>query len=203
MTACHPLADSPDFRYLPTTFIVAKSIRRRQLQCYIGNPMNEPVIVERGGTRVVGVGGKFISALSPDHTNMPVIPGLWDSYVKRIEEIVGRTSDASLGVVRGVPPEESEHEQQLYYLAGAEVEPSAAIPEGMSEENIPAGKYAKFTYRGHITRIGEIYGFIYGDWFPRSGYRRTSGPEFELYDERFRHDSDTSELDIYIPVVPA
>ncbi|MDB5036371.1 MAG: AraC family transcriptional regulator [Chlorobi bacterium] len=165
--------------------------------------MDEPVIIEREESRVVGIGGNFISVLSPDHTNMPTIPELWDRYQQRSGEIAGRISNASLGVVSGVPAEQRTHDSELHYLAGAEVKSSEEIPEGMKAGLLPAGSYAKFTYRGHITRIGSAYGFIYGDWFPRSGYGRTSGPEFELYDERFRHDSDTSELDIYIPVVPA
>ncbi|MEP7220742.1 MAG: GyrI-like domain-containing protein [Bacteroidota bacterium] len=165
--------------------------------------MDEPVIIEREAARVVGVGGNFISVLSPDHTNMPTIPELWDRYQGRSGEIHDRASNASLGVVIGVPADQRTHDQELHYIAGAEVKSFDQLPDGMEGGVLPAGTYAKFTYRGLITNIGSAYGFIYGDWFSRSGYCRTDGPEFELYDERFRHDSDASELDIYIPVVPA
>jgi AraC family transcriptional regulator len=72
----------------------------------------------------------------------------------------------------------------------------------MEGKTIPPATYAVFTHHGPITRLGETYGHIYGEWLPSSGYARTDGPEFELYDARFRHDAPDSEMDIYIPVAP-
>lgn len=164
--------------------------------------MNQPAIRELGAMKIVGVGGNFISVLSPDHTNMPVIPRLWDEYGKRRAEIAGGEPDASLGVVMGLPEEERSHPDEFHYIAGHEVASLDAVPDGMEGKEIPPATYAIFTHRGPIARIGEIYGYIYGEWLPTSEYGRATGPEFELYDGRFRHDAADSEMDIYIPIVP-
>ena len=66
---------------------------------------------------------------------------------------------------------------------------------------IPAYKYAVFTHHGKLDTLHDTYKYIYETWFPQSGLELTS-PHFdmEVYDNRFKLESDKSEFDIYIAV---
>jgi AraC family transcriptional regulator len=77
----------------------------------------------------------------------------------------------------------------------------AGQPEGMVSRVAPAGKYAKFVHKGKLNTLAHTYGFIHTNWFPSSGKQRRPAPEIEVYDERFKMDSDDSEFDILIPVM--
>lgn len=151
---------------------------------------------------VVGMGERFISILSPDADNHTVIPQLWDTFINRIGEVRARANRDTLGVCMGLPESfERRHDAELFYLAGAEVDSTDEVPDGMTVRTIPAGEFAVFTHVGPIDRLGETIGGIYGEWLPASGYqRRDDLPDVELYDERFDGMSPTSELEIHVPV---
>jgi AraC family transcriptional regulator len=43
--------------------------------------------------------------------------------------------------------------------------------------------------------------YIYGSWFPKSGYKVSGSPDIEWYDNRFLGpDNENSEVEIYIPI---
>lgn len=149
--------------------------------------------------KVIGMGTKFISTLSPDHDNEKIIPALWGKYVPRSEEIPTRLSPVDLGVCF---KEEGEkfHPDECFYIAGTEVKSIDKIPDGMMAMTIPAGKYAVFTHKGKLDKLSFTMKYIYGSWLPKSGEKLRDAPDLEIYDQRFKPDSDESELDIYIPI---
>jgi AraC family transcriptional regulator len=161
----------------------------------------EPVIKFVEEKRVIGMGAKFISALSPDANNFQVIGGLWGRYLPRSQEIPARKSGADLGLIYCLGDEEQKsHPNEMYYLAGAEVNSIEKVPEGMTALTVPAGNYAVFTHKGLISKLGMTMKYIYGSWLPKSGKKLRDAPEIEIYDQRFKHNSEESELDIYIPI---
>ena len=48
--------------------------------------------------------------------------------------------------------------------------------------------------------LSSTYEKIYGDILPSLDFEVDNDFNFELYDERFSHDSEESEFDIYVPV---
>ncbi|KKL10041.1 hypothetical protein LCGC14_2559820, partial [marine sediment metagenome] len=88
------------------------------------------------------------------------------------------------------------------YIVCNEVSQVEEVPEGMITETFPAQKYAVFTHIGKLNNLGETIRYINGEWLPNnSTYERVPyGIEFEYYDQRFRLNSDDSELDLYIPI---
>ena len=161
----------------------------------------EPVIRFIEEKKVAGKGAKFISVLSPDANNQNVIGELWSQYNPRKQEIPSRISQADLGIVTCLSEaEQKNHPTECFYLAGAEVASLHEVPEGMIALTVPEGNYAVFTHKGKITKIGMTMKYIYGSWLPKSGKKLRDAPEIEMYDSRFQHDSDNSELDIYIPI---
>jgi len=161
----------------------------------------EPIIRFVEEKKVVGMGSRFISALSPDANSKNVIGELWNQYNVRGQEISHRLSWADLGIVSSLSSEEEKaHPNEMFYVAGTEVTSTEVIPSGMLAFKVPAGNYAVFTHKGHITKLGMTMKYIYGSWLPKSGKKLRLAPEFEVYDQRFKHDSEESELDIYIPI---
>lgn len=161
-----------------------------------------PEIVTLPARTFVGLQCRFISVMSPDANNLIEIPKLWDKFNQRIQEVETNEPKASYGLC-GLPERHGEkglRPDELLYLAAVQVDLDSAVPSGMKRWVVPAGMFAKFTHRGIITRIGETMGFIYGKWFPASDYERGRGPEFERYDHRFNSHSETSEMDVYIPL---
>jgi AraC family transcriptional regulator len=159
----------------------------------------QPVIKFVEEKKVIGMGTKFISTLSPDHNNERVIPALWGRYVPRSQEIKSRLGYTDLGVCLREVGEKS-HPDECFYMACAEVKSIDKIPEGMMAMTIPAGNYAVFTHKGLIEKLSFTMKYIYGSWLPKSGKKLRDAPDLEIYDLRFKPDSEESELDIYIPV---
>jgi AraC family transcriptional regulator len=161
----------------------------------------QAVIKNMPERKVIGMGAKFISVMSPEKNNQLVIPRLWQAYMQRQEEIKNRDKRFSLGLISAVLPVETKsHPYELYYMACAEVPDTNHIPAGMEAKTVPAGNYAVFQHHGPVNRIGETLNYIYQKWLPQSGQKIRKAPEIEIYDERFNPTSETSEMDICIPV---
>jgi hypothetical protein len=54
-----------------------------------------PQFIELPEMKVVGFGGKFISAMSVDKNNTSVIPKLWHRFIDEIDQIKNKTGNAS------------------------------------------------------------------------------------------------------------
>ena len=160
----------------------------------------QPQFVQRPELKVVGLGAKFISGISPDKNNAAVIPPLFDRFINQIDQIKNKTGDGSWGLVEMLPADEKSHRDELFYIAAAEVSDVDSIPPGMISRVIPAGRYAQFTHKGKLTGLEATMKFIYQTWVPQSGQRLRNSPHLERYDRRFDLNSDQSEFDILLPV---
>ena len=87
------------------------------------------------------------------------------------------------------------------YMAGVQVSSTDDIPDGMVSFSVPAQTYAVFPCT--LPTLRAVFAQIYGVWLPASGYVRTSGPELELYGERFDPRDPSSVFEVYIPVFKA
>jgi AraC family transcriptional regulator len=164
--------------------------------------MLQPHIVEKPALTVIGIEASFIHALSPDANNLKVIGALWDRFLHASRAIPNRVSQEMYGIIYERPPAERSHPHELQYIAAVAVSHVADIPDGMIAWTAPAGTYAVFTHRGPIQNIGATMQFIYRDWLPQSGFRRTGGADVEVYDARFHMNEEESETDIWIPLAP-
>lgn len=81
----------------------------------------EPVLKFVEAKVAVGMGARFISALSPDANNKNVIGELWSRYNPRSQEIASRVSYADLGIVTCLSEaEEKDHPNEMYYKHDSE-----------------------------------------------------------------------------------
>lgn len=109
--------------------------------------------------------------------------------------------DVILGVCAPLPGGLTD-ESTISYLTAVPVSiVDSRLPQGMVAQEIPAGLWAVFTHRGSVDRLDESYQHIWGSWLPRSGYIPAEAPDYEVYDSRYDPDSETSEIDICIPVI--
>src|SRR5437868_15363078 len=96
----------------------------------------EPKLISLPDMRLVGLGAKFISGLSPNSNNKTVIGDLWFQYGKRMPDILNRTDPRTAwGVIEMLPKDQQPanplpNEHHLYYLAAAEVTAPAPLPAG-------------------------------------------------------------------------
>ena len=160
--------------------------------------MLTPEIVELDTMTVVGM-----SSLISSKCNL--IAKLWMRFMPRGTEVqhvamqkvaFGVSSGMEMLSAEGEPPE-----YEFMHLVGYPVDSAEDVPEGMSYKQVPAHKYAKFTHKGPISTLGSTYNGIFMEWLPSSDEEYDpSGCDLEWYDERFKHEEEDSEFDIYVPI---
>jgi AraC family transcriptional regulator len=148
----------------------------------------EPKIINRPAFTVVGA--KYHGKNENDE-----IPQMWGEFGPRMGEIKHVVDPH---VAYGVMDNYDEESGTFDYLAGLEVESAVDLPEGMVGWEVPEQTYAVFT--STLPTLHETFQHIYETWLPQSGHQRAGGPEFELYDENFDPQDESSEMYIYIPV---
>lgn len=158
----------------------------------------EPTITSKEAFTVIGV---ELKTTTDDGKNLVEIPRFWERVIRKglIDNIPDRKSERTLlGICM-----DFESNGRFSYIIGAEVASTENTPDGMVSRTIPTATYAVFTARGKMPNsIQNTFKYIYQDWLPKSEHQRANSPEFELYDERC-NDSDDSEVDIYIAIIPS
>lgn len=90
---------------------------------------------------------------------------------------------------------------QLRSAAGVTIRPGVAIPPGLQEVCIPAGRWAYTEHRGSYSGLGDAWQRLLGQWLPHSGEQLGAGDGYELY---VNHPGQASEADLrtrlYLPL---
>lgn len=148
-------------------------------------------VIEKGEMKVVGM---EIDTSVQECIENNKCPGLWEDFMKRASEIKNRKDEkVCLGASKVTG------ECSFKYIACVEVTDFEDIPEGMVQWTIPASKYAVYTHKGKVINLSKTYAYLYEKVMPQSGLKQKD-VWIEHYDERFKEDSDDSEMDILISV---
>ena len=153
----------------------------------------EPHIVEMPTLQIVGLSGRF----TPGSTLK--IGALWERFAPRIDQVPHRRGQETYGVCLD-PTSTPGGEMEFTYLAGVAVERLDLLPTGMVATSVAASRYAVFTHRGHISRIGVTLKAIWAEWLPASSVRPIAAADFEYYDHRFDPRTGDGEVDVYVPI---
>lgn len=157
----------------------------------------EPVFKTKEAFKIVGI-ERFTAS------GIPSIREAWHEFGNRSTEISRATAPVAFGIEdysrdfdrnKGGFP-------KYYYIAGLEVDSLMDIPSGMTGKEIAAANYAVFSYRGPLDDLHKFFGFIYGEWMPKSGYSMDPklSLDFERYPEQIK-DMNDAELEIWVPVI--
>ena len=151
-------------------------------------------VEEKEGFRIVGVKE---SVTTVNGENFKRIPQMWAELSKEafmeIVELSDREPTGVLGVCADMDGERFD-----YWIAAAT---SSPCPEGLQALEIPACTWAIFEATGPLPgSIQALFGRIYTEWLPTSGYEHAPAPEIEWYS-----DGDTSSPEyksaVWIPII--
>jgi len=166
------------------------------LQQLTRNDALTPEVYEQKPLLLVGLRTLFFSVDSEKNNIGEQLPPLWGSFISRLGEIQNRVPGVCYGVVR----QEQADSERLEYHAAIEVTAIAALPEGMSSLQVPAGTYARFEHRGPAPRIDHTVSYAYATWLPQSGRRHTYAPDLEIYGAGYHPTNDDSVFHYAIPI---
>ena len=125
------------------------------------------------------------------------IPRLWREGYQRLIDIPQRVQR---NIFYGILNNYDEESGDFDYLAGTEITGGEELAEGLVCWEIPEQTYAVCSCT--LPQLGEAFQKLQNEWLPQSNFERAPGPEFELYDEEFHVENQSSTMYIYIPIKP-
>lgn len=123
------------------------------------------------------------------------IPDQWERFAPRIGKVPGQIGAISYGVCWNTKPG-----CDFDYLAGVEVKDLSGLPADFKHLRIPAGRYAVFTHRQHVSALPNTIEASWMKWLPNSGYEAAQSPCFERYTEEFNPHTGMGGMEIWIPI---
>ena len=123
-------------------------------------PMRLAALKHKGAYTEIGATFDQLSALLSAQNLWPQTRGLAGVY---FDEPTGTPAD------------------ELESCAAVVVGEDFALPEGLTELRLPAGRHAVLTVEGPYSGLQAGYDHLYGQWFPNSGEEPDNAPPFELY----------------------
>jgi AraC family transcriptional regulator len=76
---------------------------------------------------------------------------------------------------------ESTPQDQLRSDAAVVVAEGIGLPEGLVEQHIAGGRYARTVHVGPYEQLGDVWARFLGEWIPASGNRIGDGVSYEIY----------------------
>lgn len=88
---------------------------------------------------------------------------------------------------------ESVPARQLRSAAGVTIAAGTALPDGLKELTLPAGRWACTLHRGSYSALGDAWQRFLGQWLPQSGHRLAGN---ECYERYLNNPGNTREADL-------
>lgn len=153
-------------------------------------------IVEKEAFPIVGKG---IRVSCKDGENFKRIPAFWEACCQDGTCDRLSASAGELGIL-GVCMAYDMAAEELTYMVAVE-KGQAQVPEGLVEEEIPAAAWAIFESVGPMPEaIQKVWGRIFSEWFPATGYEHADAPELEVYPPGDNGAADY-RCEVWIPVI--
>jgi len=159
----------------------------------------KPTITMIPSTYILGM--RFETSIDENHSI-----SMWEKFNQKIIEL----NDPRLSpcrryeiyeVANSCSAQSFDADSSINAFIGIECPAGVQIDYGMQSKKLSEGKYAKFVHVGTVDTLLMTYQYIWGVWFPKSGYDLAERDDFECYTERFLGpDNPHSEIDIYFPI---
>jgi AraC family transcriptional regulator len=153
-------------------------------------------IVEKEAFTVIG---KSIQTTCQDGENTRQIPKFWeechlDGTFAKLDFLA--TSESLFGICLDMQPGQGDFN---YMIASQTDQTSPDV--GLSLRTIPASTWAIFTSVGPMPgAIQSLFGRIFQEWFPATGYEHAGAPELEVYPPGDTA-ADDYRCEVWIPIV--
>lgn len=152
-------------------------------------------IEEKGKLKIVGE-KKWVSTINGQQ--MKEIPKMWNELPKGKMDLIKSLNDKKeiIGLCADM------YNDGFDYWIGSIT--NKECPEELYEIEIPASTWAIFEVVGPIrplpNKMQDIWGRIFSEWFPSSGYKHAEVPEIEYYSNEDMM-SENYKSEIWIPVI--
>jgi AraC family transcriptional regulator len=123
------------------------------------------------------------------------IPAQWQRFAPHIGKIPGQVGWTTYGVCFNF-----DDKGHMYYMCGVEASDGSDAPSGLSQLRIAEQRYAVFSHREHISKIGRTWDAIFSRWAPTSGHKVAQAPQFEVYGKDFNPQTGNGLVEIWIPI---
>jgi AraC family transcriptional regulator len=148
-----------------------------------------PVIEEMPDRRILGPMRRY------SMETRQAIPGQWAEYNLAGLKASGAVPDRWYGVCANFGEGGT-----FDYLCGMEV-PKGVVPAGWAALTLPAGCWARFVEKGHISVMQDVWAEIFREWMGRKGLTPRDGPSVEFYPLEFDGATGEGGFEIWMPVV--
>lgn len=92
-------------------------------------------------------------------------------------------------------------EAELRSDAAVVISSDAQLPDGLTEQRVPGGRYAHTTHLGPYTQLGDTWARFMGQWLPQSGERLGDGVPYEIYvNNPTEVRPEALHTDLYLPL---
>jgi AraC family transcriptional regulator len=181
------------FGVSPRDIILRGSVEGLPLQSALERAMGEglglkPEILAMPDRRIVGPLKRYTMETRSG------IPGQWAEYNAEGVELSGAVPGAWYGVCANFGEDGG-----FDYLCGAEL-PQGAVPEGWATITLPAGNWARFATKAHISAMQDMWGEIFRDWMGGDRLVPRDGPSAEFYPASFNGMTGEGGYEIWVPV---
>jgi AraC family transcriptional regulator len=113
--------------------------------------------------------------------------------------VFARPETMMVGIYHDDP--DSTPPDQLRSDAGLVAPEGMVLPEGLTEQRIPAGRYASAVHVGPYEQLGDAWARFFGEWLPASGHRLGPGVSYEIYrNTPMEVPKEQLRTEIYIPI---
>lgn len=119
----------------------------------------------------------------------------WQRFAPYMGKLSGQVGRKAYGVCYN-----GDETGNFDYLCGVEVASLAGLDPELSGVSIPEQRYAVFSHRGPLSRLGETFAAIWNEWLPGSGHQAAKSPSFELYPEDFDPQTNPKGVEIWVPI---
>lgn len=144
--------------------------------------IRDPEIVVLSKIEIVGYETTIPSPFAVDESSCLTLADTWMRLIANQDNIGNRIPKTYYGLM--LSQSGNFTEQELVYIAGVPVSKLVGLPDGMVSHSFPAQQVAKFDVASIGTETAErTIDYIYGYWLPNSGYERSSGSDYELFED--------------------
>ncbi len=153
--------------------------------------METPRYEDRGSILFAGLTARY------HHARIEGIPAQWQRFAPHLGKIPEQVGWKSYGICYNF-----DGTGNFDYMCGVEVAGESPLPAGLTHLPVAAQRYAVFSHRDHISKIGQTWDAIYNEWPKESDRTLIEAPQFESYSDDFNAQTGAGFVEIWIPVHP-